>query len=475
MNASPSPRIAVIGGGISGLAAAHRLMELEPQLQVTLFEASDRLGGVLQTTRRDGYLLDHSADNFITNVPWALDLCRRVGFADELVHTREAGRRAFVVHKSKLQPVPAGFSLMAAAKAWPVLTTPILSLKGKLRLALEYFVSRRTDESDESLASFARRRLGNEAFERLVQPLVAGIYTADAEKLSLSAALPRFREMEQQHGSLIRAARFEARRGSGADKQASGARYSLFVAPKAGLASLVQAIVRRLPDGCVQLRSPVERLARGAGDAWKLWVEGREEPQTFSSVIVASPAPAAAKLLQDVDQQLADDLGRIPYAGAAIALLGYRREQIAHPLDGFGFVVPEIERRQILAASFSSKKFDGRAPEGRVLIRVFFGGAGRPELVDLPEDELKQIVCNELGELLGVTGEPELFEVCRWKGKMPQYHLGHVELVGRIEQRAAALPGFALAGNAYHGVGIPQCIQSGEQAAERLVEQYRGG
>ncbi len=343
---SPSPRVAVIGGGISGLAAAHRLMELAPQLPVTLFEASDRLGGVLQTTRRDGYLLDHSADNFITNVPWALELCRRIGFADELVHTCEAGRRAFVVHKGKLQPVPEGFSLMAAAKVWPVLTTPILSLKGKLRLALEYFISRRTDESDESLASFARRRLGNEAFERLVQPLVAGIYTADAEKLSLAAALPRFREMEQQHGSLIRAARFEARRGSAADKQASGARYSLFVAPKAGLASLVQSIARRLPEGCVHLCSPIERLARGEEDAWKLWIAGQTEPQTFSGVIVASPAPAAAKLLQDVDQQLADGLGQIPYAGAAIALVGYRREQIAHPLDGFGFVVPEIERRQ---------------------------------------------------------------------------------------------------------------------------------
>ncbi len=472
--AHASSRVAVIGGGISGLAAAHRLTELDPALQVTLFEATDRLGGVLQTTHRDGYLLDHSADNFITNVPWALDLCRRIGLADELVQTRETSRRALVVHNGKLYPVPEGFSLMAAAKAWPVLTTPILSPLGKLRLAMEYFVSRRTDESDESLASFARRRLGKEVFERLVQPLVAGIYTADADKLSLTAALPRFREMEGKHGSLIRAARFEAKQGSKADKQASGARYSLFVAPRNGLASLVEAIAARLPAGCVQLKSPIERLAKSPAGGWNLWVDKQEQPQSFSAVMVAAPAPRAAQLLLTVDSELADELKQIPYAGSAIALVGYRREQIAHALDGFGFVVPEIEHRRILAASFSSVKFAGRAPDGHVLVRVFFGGAARPEMLELSDEALKQIVCQELAELLGASGEPELFEVRRWGDKMPQYHLGHVERVRRIEERAAQLSGFALAGNAYHGVGIPQCIHSGEQAAEQILGRLRG-
>lgn len=462
-------RFAIIGGGISGLAAAHRLRELDPAAQIALFEASETLGGVLQTSRAQGYLLDHSADNFITNVPWALDLCRRIGLADELVPTRETSRRAFVVRKGKLHPVPEGFSLMAAAKIWPVLATPILSPWGKLRLALEYFVSRRSDDRDESLASFARRRLGGEVFERLVQPLVAGIYTADADRLSLAAALPRFREMERQHGSLIRAARFEKKRGPSADSQASGARYSLFVAPRAGLASLVEAIARRLPAGCVRLNSPVDRLSQRTDGGWDVFTGGRSEPECFSAVIVATPAPQAAMLLKGVDDKLAAELAEIPYAGSAIALVGYRREQIAHALDGFGFVVPEIEHRKILAASFSSVKFDGRAPEGRVLIRVFFGGASRPEMVDLPDDELKKIVGRELAELLGAQGEPELFQVCRWAGKMPQYHVGHVELVRRIDERAQALPHFALAGNAYHGVGVPQCIHSGEQAAEHVA------
>jgi oxygen-dependent protoporphyrinogen oxidase len=465
----------VIGGGISGLAAAHRLTELDPAIEIVLFEAADRLGGVLQTSRRDGYLLDHSADSFITNVPWALDLCRRIGLADELIHTSETGRRALVVRRGKLYPVPEGFTLMAAAKIWPVLSTPILSPWGKLRLAMEYFVPRRSDDGDESLASFARRRLGNQVFERLVQPLAAGIYTADAERLSLAAAFPRFREMERRHGSLIRAARCEAReRGEKADAQASGARYSLFVAPREGLASLVEAIARRLPEGSVRLNSPVERLAARAEGGWNVSVAGQAGAETFSAVIVALPAPRAARLLKEVDDQLSGHLAEIRYAGSAVVLLGYRRDQIARPLDGFGFVVPEIEHRQILAASFSSLKFAGRAADDRVLIRAFVGGASRPDLIEASDDELRRIVTGELGELLGVSGEPELFQVCRWAGKMPLYHLGHVELVERIESRVAALPNFALAGNAYHGVGIPQCIHSGEQAAQRVAPNWHG-
>ena len=462
-------RVAVVGGGFAGLAAAHRLRELDPTTEVTLFEAGDTLGGVVRTERSDGYLLEHSADSFITNVPWALDLCRRVGLADELLPTNEAHRRALVVRKGKLYPVPEGFTLLAGSRVWPILTTPVLSLKGKLRLLGEWFVPARrysADESnDESLASFARRRLGREAFERLVQPLVAGIYTADAEKLSIEAALPQFPEIERTHRSLIRG----LRRGAAAG-QASGARYSLFVAPRDGLASLVEAIARRLPAGCVALNAPVERLAARPGGGWMVSL-GRDELREFDTVIVAVPAPTAARLLEGIAAELAAELRQIPYAGSAIALAGYRCEQITHPLDGFGFVVPEIEGREILAASFTSVKFAGRAPRGRVLVRVFFGGARRPDQVELGDEELRRIAGRELGELLGARGEPELFRVCRWRASMPQYHIGHLALVERIESRVAQLPGLELAGNAYRGVGIPHCIQSGEQAAERVVGQ----
>ncbi|HVA49217.1 MAG TPA: protoporphyrinogen oxidase [Pirellulales bacterium] len=461
---SDAPRIALVGGGITGLAAAHRLTELAPQSQVTLFEAGHRLGGVLETQRRDGYLLELSADNFITNVPWGVDLCRRVGLADELLPTRESQRRAFVVRNGRLLPVPIGFHLLAPGQLWPVVRSPLLSWPGKLRVLGELLVSRRKSKGDESLASFARRRLGRQAFERLVQPLVAGIYTADAERLSMAAALPRFVEMERRYGSLIRAAWQE--RGRSADASASsGARYGLFVAPHEGMSSLVRAIASRLPEGCVRTGAAVTKLAMNDGK-WLLSVaEGVEQ---FEAIVLALPAPAAAKLLEGFDQELAGELKKIPYAGSVIVALGYRQEQFERSLDGFGFVVPSLERRHILAASYSSVKFDGRAPDARALIRVFLGGAERQEQLDLDDDKLIALARAELGELIGAQGEPELTRVVRWPASMPQYHLGHVELVERIERDCQRWPTLALAGNAYHGVGVPNCIHSGEQAAERI-------
>ena len=468
---SVSRRVAVIGGGITGLAAAHRLRELDPAVEVDLFEASDSLGGVLQTHREQGYLLELSADNFITNVPWALDLCRRIGYDHQLVETRSENRRALVVHRGRLVPVPEGFLLMAPNKLWPIVTTPILSWRGKLRLLAELIVPRCREAGDESLASFVRRRLGRETFERLVQPLVGGIYTADSEQLSLAATLPRFQEMERRHGSLIRATWKDrlANKSGG-----SGARYTLFMAPREGMSDLIDALVAKIPSHSLHLNSPIARLERTPEGRWLVHlVTPNPELSTansYSAIILAAPAPAASRILADAAPSLAADLARIPYAGTAIALVGYRRDQITHPLDGFGFVVPEVEQRTILAASFSSQKFDGRAPAGHVLLRVFLGGAARPALVHLEEDKLRQIVIRELGELLGASGEPELFQIARWGGAMPQYHLGHLDLVAKIEAQAAAFPGLALAGNAYHGVGVPNCIHSGELAAERVVK-----
>lgn len=458
-------RVAVIGGGITGLAAAHRLIELAPQTRLTLFESGDRLGGVLQTERRDGYLIEHSADNFITNVPWGTDLCRRVGLADELLHTREAQRRAFVVRNGRLLPVPVGFHLLSPSRVWPLVRSPLLSWPGKLRVLCEPFIRRRRDNSDESLASFARRRLGREAFERLVQPLVAGIYTADAEQLSMAAALPRFVEMERQSGSLIRAARRERfRQGNNSDY--SGARYGLFVAPREGMSSLVAAIARRLPEGRVRCGSRVTQISP-SGRGWQIIVGG--ETSEFDAVVVAVPAFAAANLLAGVAPELAEHLQGIVYAGSAVVVLGYDRKQIARTFEGFGFVVPSVERRQILAASYSSVKFEGRAPDDRVLIRVFLGGAERPEQLELEDARLIDLATKELSALLCINGNPELVRVVRWPGSMPQYHVGHVELVNRIEQLAANWPTLALAGNAYHGVGVPNCIHSGEQAAEQVL------
>ncbi len=466
---SSTQRVAVVGGGITGLAAAHKLTERGAS--VRLFEASPRLGGVLETEVCDGFRIERGSDSFITNRPWAVELCRRIGFADELIRTNDAFRKTFVVCRGRLREVPEGFLLMAPSRIGSVLTTPILSPLGKLRLAWEYFVPRKAagPDADESLADFVRRRLGREAFERLVQPLVGGIYTADAERLSLRATLPRFLDMERDHGSLIRAARHEARtKPRGEAAEVSGARYSLFVTPRRGLTSLVEAIAARLPAGSAALNTPVDRVLRRADGRWDvMFSSGAAE--TFDGVVVASPAPVATRQLAELDAELSTELGRIPYAGAAVVSLGFRREQIDHPLDGFGFVVPEIERRRILACSFSSVKFAGRAPDGHELFRVFVGGARHPEMLDLEDAELVRLVREELAALLGVRGEPVVARVGRYRGAMPQYHVGHLKIVERIEARVAQLPGLELAGNAYRGVGIPDSIHSGEDAADRLL------
>lgn len=459
--------VAVIGGGISGLAAAHRLLELAPTLEVKLFEASSRLGGVLQTEQRAGFLLEHAADNFITTTPWATDLCRRIGLADELLPTNAANRRALVLCHGRLEHVPDGFQLMAPARLWPVLTTPILSLRGKLRLLCEPFIPPREENGDESLAGFVRRRLGREAYERLVQPLVGGIYTADAEKLSIQATLARFADLEQRHGSLTMGLH-AAKRREAASGQAAGARYSLFVAPRGGISTLIDALAAHLPPDVIALNSPISGVERTADGRWRL--DTPCESRVFDRLLIATPAHAAANLLQATDERLAADLRSIPYAGCAIVFMAYRRDEIGHLLDGFGFVVPEIEHRHILAASFPSNKFPGRAPRESVLVRVFVGGARHPEQVELSDEQLQRIIGQELQEILSIRGQPQLFQVVRWRHAMPQYHLGHVGLVRRIEAGTAKHPGLALAGNAYHGVGIPDCIHSGELAAEALHE-----
>jgi oxygen-dependent protoporphyrinogen oxidase len=473
-------RVAVVGGGISGLAAAHRLIELDPSCDLTLWEAGSRLGGVLSTVRRDGFEVEQSADNFITTVPWAVDLCKRLGLADQLVQTEPAHRRAYVVRRGRLHTLPDGFLMMAPARLWPLAVTPILSPAGKLRAALEYFIPPRRDEGDESMADFVRRRLGREAFERLVEPLVSSVYAADMEKLSVLATLPQFREMERRHGSLIRAMRrqIKARRQA---KTESGARYSMFVTLREGLSSLVEAIAARLPDGAVRLRAPVGRIER-IGNGWRLWAgatgphpsplpggEGDPLGEQFDAVIVAAPSGTAARLLRPIDATLARQLASIEHSGTAVVSLGYDRNQVGHPLLGAGAVVPAIEQSPILAVSFSSQKYAHRAPQGKVLLRVFLGGARRPELAKMDDQELLPLVSQHLTRLLEIRGQPCFCDVAHWPGTMPQYHVGHRELVAQIEARTAALPNFQLAGNAYHGVGIPVCIHSGQQAAERLL------
>lgn len=488
-------RIAIIGGGISGLSAALRVHELAAEqrrdVRITLFEASPRLGGVLRTERTGEYLVEHAADMWITNKPEGMRLCEKLGLTERLIPTDAKFRKSLVLRDGKAHPVPEGFQLMVPEQAWPMLRSPLLSWRGKLRLLGEAFVKARRDGADESLADFVRRRCGDEAFERLVQPLVGGIYTADPEKLSLKATLPRFIEMERQHGSLIRAALRQSRDKSSGT---SGARYGLFVSLPNGIEELVSMLSQRVAeladircDAAVRTVRPqptrsvsegeeptnVEltnratsplSLANASG-----WCVETDASEHFDAVILAVPSFVAASVLTEGCPTLSTELNRIEYASTVVVASGHKLADIEHPLDAFGLVIPHIERRKLLAVSFTSRKFPGRAPDSHVLLRTFIGGALQPEFCDLDDAAIMELVRHELSELLGVRGEPDFVRVLRHTRAMPQYHVGHLDLVARIQSAAVQSPGLALAGNFLTGVGIPDSIASGEAAAEKVM------
>ena len=462
-------RLVVIGGGIAGLSAAHRAVERARErgqrLELTVLEAADRLGGIIQTERRDGFLVECGPDSFISDKPWALDLCRRLGIEDRLVGTSDRFRTAFVAFGGRLHPLPAGFQLMAPTRLSSLLRSSLFSWRGKLRMAMDLVLPRGGD-SDESLGAFVRRRLGREALERVAQPLIGGIYTADPESLSLAATMPRFLEMEREHRSVILAMRRAARRAA-ATAGTSGARWSLFVTFKDGMEELVQALAGRLPPGAVRLKERVTALERqGAG--WRVATEGGATMDA-DAVILATEAYQAARLLRHADPGLGHLLEDIPYASSATVTLAYRRGAIRHALDGFGFVVPQVERRPVIAGTFSSVKYPGRAPEGHVLLRVFVGGALNESAVAADDAALVAAARAELAALLGAEGDPVFTRVNRYLKAMPQYQVGHLARVDAIESAARRLPGLALAGAAYRGVGIADCIHSGEETAERLL------
>ena len=473
-------RIAVVGAGITGLAAAHQLVSRSEQIHVDIIETANEPGGIIRTELRDGFLIEHGPDAFITNRPGAVSLCEELNFSDQLLRTNEQYRRSLVIRNGNPQSVPDGFMLMAPVRPAAILTTPILSIPGRLRLLAEFVIPRASHHDDESLASFVRRRFGREALDRLVQPLVGGIYTSDPEKLSLKATMPRFQEMERTHGSVIRAALADGRTEDSRDtvsSLSSGARYSLFVAPAAGLASLVQRLVEHLQtSGRVRLRTgtAVTRLRRASPPAhWQLDTEqtGKEsETRSYEGVLLSVPAYIAARILEPTEEtELCDELRGIECASTAIVTSGHRLSDFKHPMNAFGLVVPAIENRKILAVSFASRKFPDRAPDGQILLRTFVGGAMQPELLDHTDEELIRIAESELSHLLGMHRSPQFAEVHRYSRAMPQYHVGHLDRVSGIETRVGSIPQLELAGSAFRGVGIPDCISSGRAAADRLA------
>jgi oxygen-dependent protoporphyrinogen oxidase len=467
-------RVCVVGGGISGLAAAHRLQQAGAEVE--LLEGSGRVGGLIGSENIEGSVVETGADSILTEKPWALRLAEELGLAREIIATRAAQRGAHIVRAGKLERIPQGFSLIAPTDLAALARSPLLSAGGKLRAALELAVpTRGHDVEDESLEGFVVRRLGRELFDRMAQPLAGGIYGADPKKLSLRATMPRFLDLERKYGSVIRGLRAAtklaagpaqaARAGAPSNGAASGARYGLFAAFTGGMQTFVDRLDRQL-EGRVRTRRIVTAIE---GDERGYRVEAQGVVSACDAVVVAVPAHVAARVLVGFDPALAGELSNIDYASAVTVTLSWPRSAIAHPLDAFGFVVPTVEHRGVIASTWASVKYEGRSPPDKALIRVFIGGHRGQHLLEYDDGELIALARRELRDLIGVSAEPEWTKVVRYVRAMPQYHLGHLARVARIEALASKHARFALAGNAYRGVGIPDAVKSGEDAAARIL------
>lgn len=482
-------RVIVIGAGISGLAAAHETQRLARErgraVTVTVLDAGAHAGGVIRTSHRDGFIVEQGPDCFVSNKPAGVELATSLGLEGEMTGIQAEYRRSFVVHHGTLKPLPEGFFLLAPTSIKALVKTPVVSWCGKARMAMELCKPARRSDGDESLASFVTRRFGREALERVAQPMVAGIYTADPERLSLRATFPNFLGMERAHGSVTRAL---MRQGAGSHPapgansgaaQASGPRYGLFVSFKQGMSTLIDALVRAIGAANIRLNTRVEAVKpvsgenknvpalAGPGARKVLLASG--EILVADTVVVALPAQAAARVLRLAAPRLADALQMVDYASSAIVNLAVREDQVAHPLNGAGFVAPQVENRRILACSFSHRKFAGRAPQGSALLRVFVGGALRPDLAALDDESLVALAREELATLIGLSGEPLFSTVTRWRESMPQYDVGHLARAAHIREAEAATAGIVLTGNAFDGIGIPDCIRNARAAAQRTV------
>jgi oxygen-dependent protoporphyrinogen oxidase len=462
--------VVVVGGGISGLAAAERLARAREALRITLVESSARLGGCIGTERVDGFVIERGPDVFLASKPAALELCERVGIAARVIATRPEARGSYVVRGGRLHRLPEGMSGLVPTRLAPFARSALVSPWGKLRVALEWMVPRRDATDEESVERFVTRRVGREMYERVVEPLLSGIYAGDGARLSLDATFPRLRAMEREHGGLLRGIRAARANGAGAMPSIAGLGKGRtgFLSLVGGLGELVDGVAHALGEAGVEVRTGarVERIEpRRAGRLARVTLEGGEVLEA-DAVIVATPAPVTAALLADADAALARELASIEHASTAIVTLGYGPGAAPRADDATGYTVPRVERRPVLACTWSASKFEGRAPAGHSLFRVFVGGVGREAELARDDASLVALARAELGEMLGVAGEPVLARVVRWERTMPQYDLGHRARLQRIDARVAALDGIALAGSAQLGVGIPDCVRSGERAAE---------
>jgi oxygen-dependent protoporphyrinogen oxidase len=457
-------RIAIVGGGISGLAAAFALEERRragDSLEYAVYESGPRFGGVLATDQVDGCLVEAGPDSFLTEKPWAADLCRRLGIEDQLIGSNDGGRKTYILVKGKLTPMPDGLMFMVPTRLAPTLLSTLFSPATKFRMMREWRFSPRPSRNDESVAALVERHYGAEMVERLADPLLSGVYGGEAAQLSVRAVLPRFVEMESKYGSLGRgmlAVRKNVKTGQSA--------LPIFSSLKGGMQQLAEALVARLPVDVLRVMSPVQAVQK-QDRGWV--VSAGYASDQFDAVIVATSATAAAPLFEITSAVLASELKAIPYSSSMTVALGFDKEVRAALPAGFGFLVPHSEGKRMLATTFVHNKFPDRAPEDRALIRCFLGGTRDEAVLQLPDDEILGIVREELRQILGLNAEPVFTRIYRWTGAMAQYIVGHLERVQRIESLLKQLPGLALAGNAYRGIGVPDCVRSGEKAAQQVL------
>jgi oxygen-dependent protoporphyrinogen oxidase len=462
-------RIAVIGGGIAGLAAAHlagqRARKTGRPVQVTLFEREPRLGGKILTQRADGFIVEGGPDSFINQKPHGLQMCRDLGLGADLLPSNDATYKTRLLRRGRLLPYPDGFRLAVPTKIWPFVTSPLISPLGKLRMGLDLFLPPRKSVADESLADFITRRLGREALDRIAGPIMSGIFVADPERMSVQSTFPMFVELERKYGSLTRGIRIARRKAAA---HGAGAASSVFTGLRPGMDALVDALASRIGTDA-RTGVAVRALQRAEG-GFELTLDPGGAFRA-DHVILAAPAYAAADLVEPLHPALAAALRGIRYVSSATVSLAFRGEDAAECPDGggFGFVVPRSEPAQLLAFTWSSRKFDGRAPEGRHLVRVFIGGSRHEELAGLPEDDLVRIARSEIGRILRLRAEPLAVWVSQWPKGNPQFDVGHLDRVGDMERMATEIPGLHLAGSAYRGVGIPDCIKSAQTAVDAVL------
>ena len=448
--------VAIVGGGIAGLAAAFELRDRGVDFR--LLEAGSRFGGVIRSEALDGFLLEAGPDSLLAQKPEALNLCRELGLGDRLIPTNREQRAVYVLHRGGLHPLPEGMMLAVPTRVAPFLGSRLFSWRGKLRMGLDLVLPARREHGDESIASFLRRRFGQECVERLGEPLLAGIHAGDPERLSILATFPRFAELERRSGSLIRGMWTAPRPAPSA-----GAPATAFYSLQGGLEELVTAIEGRLGGDCLWRHASVSTLNR-TGEGFRLELaDGRVVKAR--AVVVAIPAPKAAPLMKPLLPEVAEILAAIPFATTATVLLGFRRENVRHPLDGYGLVVPVGEGLRTSAASFFSTKFPGRAPAGQVLLRGFLGGVRDPGILELDDTGLAATFRREMEPVLGLSGEPALTRVYRWPQATPQMEVGHLERIAGVEKRLSGLPGLFLTGAGIRGTGIPDGVADGMRVA----------